>query len=166
MKRALYITYDGLLDPLGQSQVQPYLCWLGQAGVRIWVLSFEKPDRLDRAAIERMRGRVIGTVAGAAVVAVVTFVVAEAELSVNIIYGLALIAAVGTIVFAHGSYTLDAAFLTATVLLGGFGSANNPTLLHGERVGLTILGAAAAFGALRFNDWLRARVDQRPEVTT
>ena len=118
------------------------------------------------AAIDRMRGRVIGTVAGATFVAIITFVVAEAELSVNIIYGLALIAAVGTIVFAHGSYTLDAAFLTATVLLGGFGSANNPTLLHGERVGLTILGAAAAFGALRFNDWLRARVDQRPEVTT
>lgn len=57
MKRALYITYDGLLDPLGQSQVQPYLCWLGQAGVRIWVLSFEKPQRLEREAIERTRQR-------------------------------------------------------------------------------------------------------------
>jgi len=64
MKRALYITYDGLLDPLGQSQVQPYLCWLGQAGVRIWVLSFEKPDRLDRAAIERMRRRLAASGVG------------------------------------------------------------------------------------------------------
>ncbi len=53
--RVLYITYDGLLDPLGQSQVQPYLRWLGRAGVRMRVLSFEKPERLDRLTVARTR---------------------------------------------------------------------------------------------------------------
>ncbi len=40
-----YITYDGLLEPLGQSQVLPYLC--GLAGeFAITILSFEKPGDL------------------------------------------------------------------------------------------------------------------------
>ncbi len=47
MHRVLYISYDGLLDPLGYSQVQPYLRALGKSGVGLWVLSFEKPERLS-----------------------------------------------------------------------------------------------------------------------
>jgi len=46
VKGVLYISYDGLLDPLGYSQVQPYLRALGESGVELWVLSFEKPGRL------------------------------------------------------------------------------------------------------------------------
>lgn len=42
-KKILYITYDGLTDPLGQSQVLPYLEGLSAAGYRITVISFEKP---------------------------------------------------------------------------------------------------------------------------
>jgi len=41
-KRALYITYDGIRDPLGQSQILPYLKCLPLEGVCIWLISFEK----------------------------------------------------------------------------------------------------------------------------
>lgn len=50
----LYITYDGLTDPLGRSQVLPYLVGCARLGHRIHILSCEKPDRFarDRQAIE------------------------------------------------------------------------------------------------------------------
>ena len=38
----LYITYDGLTDPLGQSQVLPYLLGLARHGYSFHILSFEK----------------------------------------------------------------------------------------------------------------------------
>ncbi|HEX6741461.1 MAG TPA: glycosyltransferase family 4 protein [Sphingomicrobium sp.] len=47
--RVLYITYDGLTDPLGQSQVLPYLTGLAERGHRIAILSCEKPERLKSA---------------------------------------------------------------------------------------------------------------------
>lgn len=47
--RVLYLTYDGLTDPLGQSQVLPYLKGLAARGHRITVLSSEKPEALARA---------------------------------------------------------------------------------------------------------------------
>lgn len=42
--RVLYISYNGLLDPLGQSQVLQYLVGLARLGHAITVLTFEKPD--------------------------------------------------------------------------------------------------------------------------
>ena len=48
----LYISYDGLLEPLGASQIVPYLCALADRGVGLSVLSFEKP--LDLANVGRM----------------------------------------------------------------------------------------------------------------
>jgi glycosyltransferase involved in cell wall biosynthesis len=41
--RALYLTYDGLTDPLGQSQILPYLSGLSAAGHQITIVSSEKP---------------------------------------------------------------------------------------------------------------------------
>lgn len=41
----LYLSYDGLTDPLGQSQILPYLCGLSARGFSITIVSFEKPDR-------------------------------------------------------------------------------------------------------------------------
>ncbi len=41
----LYISYDGLTDPLGQSQILPYIIGLTQSGYNFTILSFEKPDR-------------------------------------------------------------------------------------------------------------------------
>ena len=43
MKNILYLSYDGMTDPLGQSQVIPYLGGLRKKGYRIWLISFEKP---------------------------------------------------------------------------------------------------------------------------
>lgn len=54
MTSVLYITYDGLTDPLGRSQVLPYLVGLAKRGHRITVLSCEKPHRMDRDG-ERIR---------------------------------------------------------------------------------------------------------------
>ena len=48
VKRVLYITYDGLTDPLGQSQILPYLKGLSKYGYQFTILSFEKKDRFIR----------------------------------------------------------------------------------------------------------------------
>lgn len=44
--RVLYISYTGMLDPLGQSQVLPYLFELSKRGVRFTVLSYERQTAL------------------------------------------------------------------------------------------------------------------------
>jgi glycosyltransferase involved in cell wall biosynthesis len=44
----LYLSYDGLTDPLGESQVLPYLCGLSDMGYQFTIVSFEKPDRLSK----------------------------------------------------------------------------------------------------------------------
>lgn len=41
-RRVLFISYNGMLDPLGQSQVIPYLRKLAKRGVRFTLLSFER----------------------------------------------------------------------------------------------------------------------------
>lgn len=53
----LYLTYDGLTDPLGQSQVLPYLEGLSRQGYRFVVLSFEKPGVASDEAMARIRER-------------------------------------------------------------------------------------------------------------
>lgn len=53
-RSVLYISYTGLMDPLGQSQVLQYVLALGRSGYRMTVLSFEKPDDLadgDQVAV-------------------------------------------------------------------------------------------------------------------
>ena len=50
MTSVLYISYTGLMDPLGQSQVLQYVLALGKSGHRMTVLSFEKPEALKDAA--------------------------------------------------------------------------------------------------------------------
>lgn len=44
-KNILYISYDGMTDPLGQSQVLPYLAGLSALGYKITLLSCEKTER-------------------------------------------------------------------------------------------------------------------------
>lgn len=46
--RCLFVTYDGLTDPLGRSQILPYLTGLAAKGHRITILSCEKPERFER----------------------------------------------------------------------------------------------------------------------
>jgi len=43
--RSIFVSYDGALDPLGATQVIPYLLGLAAAGVQIALVSFEKADR-------------------------------------------------------------------------------------------------------------------------
>ena len=43
--RVIYVSYDGALDPLGASQVIPYLLGLAARGLAITLVSFEKPAR-------------------------------------------------------------------------------------------------------------------------
>jgi glycosyltransferase involved in cell wall biosynthesis len=52
-KATLYLSYDGMTDPLGQSQVLPYLFGLAQAGHTIIIISAEK-----RQAYHQQRERI------------------------------------------------------------------------------------------------------------
>lgn len=45
--RVLYISYDGVLEPVAQSQAISYVMGLSQKGFKFWVLSFEKTQNLS-----------------------------------------------------------------------------------------------------------------------
>lgn len=47
-KKILFISYDGMTDPLGQSQVIPYLQGLSKKGFKFYLLSCEKPEAFDK----------------------------------------------------------------------------------------------------------------------
>jgi len=53
--RVLYMSYDGMSDPLGGSQVLPYLVGLAGRGHEIDLISFEKPERSkdELASVEK-----------------------------------------------------------------------------------------------------------------
>ena len=46
----LYLSYDGLTDPLGQSQILPYIIGLAQRGYSFTVISTEKQDNYRKRA--------------------------------------------------------------------------------------------------------------------
>lgn len=48
--RVLYVSYDGALDPLGRSQVVPYVEGLAARGHRFHLMTFEKPLRWNDAS--------------------------------------------------------------------------------------------------------------------
>src|SRR4029077_18847676 len=48
LKKVLYISYDGMTDPLGQSQVLPYLQGLSGSGYKFTLLSFEKKNLFEK----------------------------------------------------------------------------------------------------------------------
>lgn len=45
MINTLYISYDGMTDPLGQSQVLPYLSGIAAAGYKVTLISAEKEEK-------------------------------------------------------------------------------------------------------------------------
>ncbi len=51
-RRVLYISYNGMLDALGQSQVIPYLKELSREGVQFTLLSYERPQAFTPAGVE------------------------------------------------------------------------------------------------------------------
>src|SRR4051794_32755864 len=44
----LYLSFDGMTDPLGRSQVLPYLAGLSARGHKIRLVSLEKPAAFER----------------------------------------------------------------------------------------------------------------------
>lgn len=48
VKKVLYLSYDGMTDPLGQSQVLPYLTGLSKRGYEFTLISFEKEERFNQ----------------------------------------------------------------------------------------------------------------------
>jgi len=48
VKNVLYLSYDGMTDPLGQSQVLPCIIGLSTKGFRFHLISFEKIDRFAK----------------------------------------------------------------------------------------------------------------------
>lgn len=60
-EKVLYLSYDGMLEPLGQSQVLPYLRGLGEKGWRFTLVSFEKAEHICGASdlIERMKSELV-----------------------------------------------------------------------------------------------------------
>ena len=57
--RVAYLSYDGLTDPLGQSQILPYVLGLEAKGFEFVIISFEKP-----AAYQKGRSNIEATIAG------------------------------------------------------------------------------------------------------
>jgi hypothetical protein len=47
-KKILFISYDGMTDPLGQSQVIPYLTGLTEYNYEFTILSCDKPERYKK----------------------------------------------------------------------------------------------------------------------
>jgi len=54
-RRSLFISYNGMLEPLGQTQVIPYLRELAKRGVNVTLLSFEKPHAYSDTGREKCR---------------------------------------------------------------------------------------------------------------
>lgn len=52
-RRVLFISYNGMLDPLGQTQVLPYLRALAKRGVRFTLLSFERARAFEPEGVEK-----------------------------------------------------------------------------------------------------------------
>lgn len=50
--KVLFISYDGMTDPLGQSQVIPYLSSLTKYGHTFTILSCDKPDRFKQNEVK------------------------------------------------------------------------------------------------------------------
>ena len=53
--RVLYLTYNGLTEPLGRRQVLPYILGLARRGWQYTVLSFEKVETADEEARRQVR---------------------------------------------------------------------------------------------------------------
>ena len=56
LMKVLYISYDGVLDPLGSSQVVPYLIGLSRKGIDFTLMTYEKKERLkDKVKLDKLK---------------------------------------------------------------------------------------------------------------
>ena len=58
MKTCLYFSYDGLLDPLGQSQILPYIKNLNQNGYKFIIISYEKTHHAKKT-INKLKNKLL-----------------------------------------------------------------------------------------------------------
>lgn len=58
MKKILYISYDGLTDPLGQSQILPYITALSKEGYHFTIISAEKREKFDLQRKELIKSQI------------------------------------------------------------------------------------------------------------
>jgi glycosyltransferase involved in cell wall biosynthesis len=56
----LYVSYDGLLEPLGASQILPYVRRLRRRGITLEILSFEKPDAFEPGRRDGLQAALAG----------------------------------------------------------------------------------------------------------
>ena len=62
MAKALYFTYDGLLEPLGQSQIVPYVSAISAARHSFTIVSYEKVERTkEQIKLMEIKLQKIGT---------------------------------------------------------------------------------------------------------
>jgi glycosyltransferase involved in cell wall biosynthesis len=54
-RRVLFISYNGMLDPLGQTQVIPYLSQLAKKGIRFTLLSFERGQAFTSEGLSKCK---------------------------------------------------------------------------------------------------------------
>jgi glycosyltransferase involved in cell wall biosynthesis len=59
--RVLYLTYNGLTEPLGRRQVLPYVLGLARRGWRHTIVSFEKDETADPDARRQVEAELAGT---------------------------------------------------------------------------------------------------------
>ncbi|MGD9491765.1 MAG: glycosyltransferase [Bacteroidales bacterium] len=45
--QVIYISYDGMCDPVGASQVLPYIAELSKQNIEFFLISFEKPEKFE-----------------------------------------------------------------------------------------------------------------------
>ena len=50
-----FLTYDGLLDPLGKSQILPYLIGLRPFVKKMQIISFEKQDKIKTKEFDNLK---------------------------------------------------------------------------------------------------------------
>ena len=50
-----FLTYDGLLDPLGKSQILPYLVGLRPSVKKMQIISFEKQDKINTEEFDNLK---------------------------------------------------------------------------------------------------------------
>lgn len=113
---------------------------------------------LPEEAAHRMHDRAIGTIIGAAALMAVTAVVG---MNPAVFKVLAIVGIVGVIATASKSYTINAAFLTLTVLSMASPSAGSALTLQAERIGLTVLGVLLTWGLVVLLGEVRARLTAR-----
>ncbi len=56
-KAVLYVSFNGIFDPVGQSQILPYLKGLALEGYKFRLVTFEKKDSLENVDVQRMKSQ-------------------------------------------------------------------------------------------------------------